>query len=218
MITLAQSYGAVCRLISRLIPGQVEVVLHDLSTGKIAAIEGGISNRIVGDDSLVETAGLEDDADENDIIGPYPQTNWDGEKLRSFTLILRDSEQQPVGLICVNLRTAAFAAAADLLASLSAINPAPKSKALFAQDWRDAAKQVISETLAGRGVTLVTAKREDKVALVGALARAGVLEMRGSADYTAKILGVSRASIYNLLRDARASQDADDREMPEEVA
>lgn len=218
MSNLSQSYGAVCSLIARLIPGQVEVVLHDLETGKIAAIEGGISNRVVGDDSLVETAGLDAEADETDIIGPYPQTNWDGESLRSFTVILRDRTQRPVGLICVNLRTAAFAAAADLLASLSAIDPAPKSKALFARDWRDAAKQVISETLAVHGVTLVTAKRDDKVALVGALARAGILEMRGSADYAAKILGMSRASIYNLLKDARVSPDSTSRDKAQEVA
>ena len=212
MSALASRFGPITALITRLFPGQVEAVLHDLETGRIAAIEGGISNRVVGDESLLETESLESDVDDSDIIGPYAQTNWDGEVLRSFTVVLRDVDRQPIGLICVNMRTAAFSAAADLLASLSAIDQAPRSKALFAQDWREAANTVIAQTLAERRVTLVTAKRDDKVALIGALDRAGILEMRGSPEYAAKTLGMSRASIYNLLKDARREKNPIGRE------
>ncbi|WP_282604267.1 transcriptional regulator [Pelagibius sp. Alg239-R121] len=207
MNLLSQQYGPVSVLIARLFPGQVEVVLHDLLTGKIAGIEGSLSNRVAGDESLIDTKGLEADVDACDIIGPYAQTNWDGEVLRSFTAVVRDSESRPIGLICVNMRTAAFSAAADLIASLSVIGQAPHSKALFAQDWRAAANTVIAQTLAERGVTLVTAKRDDKVALIRALERAGVLQMRGSPEYAAKTLGISRASLYNLLKDARRKKD-----------
>ncbi|TQV73318.1 helix-turn-helix transcriptional regulator [Denitrobaculum tricleocarpae] len=203
MSNLSSDYAAVCRLMTRLFPGQLEVVLHDLRTGKIVGIEGNLSNRAVGDESLVETESLEADVDDADIIGPYAQTNWNGEVLRSFTAVVRDEDRRPSGLICVNMRTAAFAAAADLLAAFSAVGQKPRSKALFAQDWREAANALIAETLSERGVTLVTARRTDKVALVAALDRAGILEMRGSPDYAAKALGMSRASIYNLLKDAR---------------
>lgn len=218
MNALSQTYGALCSLIARLFPGQVEVVLHDLETGKIAAIQGGISNRAVGDESLVEIEGLDLEVDEDDIIGPYPQTNWDGDRLKSYTLVLRNGARRPVGLLCVNLRTAAFSAAADLLAALGSIDETSRSKALFAQDWREAANQVITQTLADRGVSLVTAKRDDKVALLGALERAGVLEMRGSADYAAKTLGMSRASVYNLLKDARSGRKPADSRQSVEVA
>lgn len=218
MSKLSSDYGAVSKLIARLLPGQAEVALHDLRTGKIAAIEGNISNRAVGDDSLVETDGLEVDVDDGDIIGPYAQTNWDGEVLRSFTAVVRDADGQPNGLICVNMRTAAFSAAANLLAAFGEIEQAPRSKALFAQDWREAANRLIAETLAERGVTLVSARRDDKVALVAALDQAGILEMRGSPDYAAKALGVSRASIYNLLKDARRAESAEEDQKTTEVA
>ncbi len=216
MSRLTNDYGAVSKLIARLFPGQVEVALHDLHTGKIAAIEGNISNRTVGDDSLVETASLEADVDDSDIIGPYAQTNWDGEVLRSFTAVVRDAEGQPNALICVNMRTAPFSAAANLLAAFSEFQQAPRSKALFAQDWREAANSLIAETLTERGVTLLNARRDDKVALVAALEKAGILEMRGSSEYAAKALGVSRASIYNLLKDARRTAEfAEDHETTE---
>lgn len=218
MSELSSDYGAVSKLITRLFPGQVEVALHDLHTGKIAAIEGNISNRAVGDDSLVETEGLEADVDDSDIIGPYAQTNWDGEVLRSFTAVVRDSEGQPSALICVNMRTAAFAAAANLLATFSEFDQAPRSKALFAQDWREAANNLIAETLKERGVTLVSARRDDKVALVAALDKAGILEMRGSSEHAAKALGVSRASIYNLLKDARGGENPAEDQKTTELA
>lgn len=218
MSKLISDYGAVCKLIARLYPGHVEVVLHDLRTGRVAAIEGDISKRAVGDESLVDTGTLEADLDDADIIGPYSQTNWDGESLRSFTAVLRNGEGSPIGLICVNMRTAAFSAAAALLAVFTATDSAPRSSALFAQDWREAANGIISEVLSQRGVTLVTARRDDKVALVAALDRAGILEMRGSPDYAAKALGMSRASIYNLLKDARRAGTAADRGKTAEVA
>lgn len=218
MSTLSLQYGPISKLIAQLFPGQLEVVLHDLRTGKVVGIEGDISNRAIGDESLIETESLEADVDDGDVIGPYAQTNWNGEVLRSFTAVVRDADGQPSGLICVNMRTAAFSAAADLLAAFSAIGQAPRSKALFAQDWREAANTVIAQTLTDRGVSLVTAKRPDKVALIGALDRAGLLEMRGAPEYAAKALGMSRASIYNLLKDARRREHSADDSKTMEVA
>ncbi len=98
MKTLEHRYGAVCSLIAQLFPGQIEVVLHDLKTGKIAAIEGGFSHRVIGDDSLIDLEELEADANDNGVIGPYPQTSWDGEILRSFTAIVQMRKAIPMGL------------------------------------------------------------------------------------------------------------------------
>ena len=218
MGTLEHRYGAVCSLIAQLFPGQIEVVLHDLKTGKIAAIEGGYSHRVIGDDSLIDLEELKADANDNDVIGPYPQTSWDSEILRSFTAILQDDEGRPNGLVCVNTRTSAFSAAANLLASFSHMEEAPKPKALFERDWRVAANTLIAQTLAERGRTLVTAKRQDKVALLGALDKAGILEMRGSPEYAAKALGMSRASVYNLLKDARDPEKTDTTQKNPEAA
>ncbi|PCJ47151.1 MAG: hypothetical protein COA74_12100, partial [Gammaproteobacteria bacterium] len=49
MTNVTQRYGMTCKLIALLIPEQVEVVLHDLETDRIVAIEGAFSNREVGD-------------------------------------------------------------------------------------------------------------------------------------------------------------------------
>lgn len=55
----------------------VEVVIHDLSTNKVAYLANNLSKRKPGDD-----AGL-DDFDINSgapVTGPYEKLNWDGKK------------------------------------------------------------------------------------------------------------------------------------------
>ncbi|PCJ47116.1 MAG: hypothetical protein COA74_12130 [Gammaproteobacteria bacterium] len=202
MTNVTQRYGMTCKLIALLIPEQVEVVLHDLETDRIVAIEGAFSNREVGDASLVDIKALTF-SKEGDVIGPYVQENWDGEMLRSMSVILYSDDAEPIGLLCVNTKTATLSAAANLLASLTEINTMPKPQALFNLDWRQTINKTVSETLASRCVALVAAKRSDKIAILTALETANIFDIRGSHQYVIKILGMSRASFYKLLKIVR---------------
>ncbi len=203
MNVLLSRYSTVCRLIAELFPDQIEVVLHDVTTGSIVAIEGAYSNRKIGDKSLIELENLDQTDDKQELIGPYSQMNWDGEPLRSFTAVLTDEHDQTIGLLCVNCRTSAFSAAAQLLSVFSNINENTKPEALFKNDWRDSINQLISATLIESNTSLVGATRETKVEIVYALDQSGLLEFRGSPEYVAKSLGMSRASFYNLLKESR---------------
>ncbi|MCF6219878.1 MAG: PAS domain-containing protein [Robiginitomaculum sp.] len=202
MTNLTNQYGGICKLIGLLFPGQMEVVLHDLETGCIVALEGAFSNRVLGDTSLVDFKALKERND-GDVIGPYAQENWDGEMLRSLSAVLYDDRAKPIGLLCVNTKTVALSAAAGLLASLTQINTADKPKSLFNQDWRQAINTTVSKTLAKRGVVLVAAKRSDKVAILNALETNNIFDIRGSHQYVIKLLGVSRANFYKLLKTVR---------------
>ncbi len=210
MNLLRSRYGSTCRLIAELFPDQIEVVLHNAKTGKIEAIEGVYSNRKVGDASLIDTDALQQDPGGHGVIGPYAQTNWDGEKLRSFTAILRSDESDPnselVGFLCVNCRTSAFSAAANLLSSFSALDTEKQPKALFENDWRNSVNQVIEQQLAQREATLIGASRDDKVAVIQSLDKSGLLAFRGSPEYVTQSLGMSRSSFYNLLKDSRQDE------------
>lgn len=202
MTKLTNQYGGICTLIAMLIPGQIEVVLHDLKTDRIVAIEGVFSNREIGDASLVDLKTLTSST-ERDVIGPYAQENWDGEMLRSISVTLYGNDAEPIGLLCVNTKTAALSAAANLLASLTEINAMPKPQALFNLDWRQTINSTVSKTLTNRRTTLVAAKRSDKIAVLTALETANIFDIRGSHQYVIKILGMSRASFYKLLKTVR---------------
>lgn len=214
MNILSLRYGSVCRLICKLFPGQVEAVLHDLKTGQIVAIEGAFSNREVGDASLIDVEYLKNDSNDSGLIGPYSQTNWDGEQLKSFTAVLSDNSNIPIGLLCVNCRTSAFSAAAELLSAFSQTVSEPQPKSLFSNDWRDAVNQLVKQTLNELSTTLILSTRNDKVQIIQSLNHSGLLEFRGSPEYVAKFLGISRASFYNLLKDSRFQKSSGSTNQP----
>src|ERR1700677_4483769 len=86
--------------IQRLLDPYAEVVIHDIKRNKIAAIFHPFSKRRVGNPSLLtpeEMSGLED------CIGPYEKLNWNGNKLKSISSVIRDETDQIVGLLCINL-------------------------------------------------------------------------------------------------------------------
>lgn len=199
-------YKPICIATGRLFPDYVEVVLHDLTTQKIAFIENVFSNRAIGDDSLVCIDELERDADDNGVVGPYEKINSDGTSLKSITTIIRNEEHKAIGLMCVNFKTTSFKLASELLNSLTQLptqqaEQSPKS--LFQGDWREQVNSIIRQTLITLNTTLVAAKRSDKKAILEAIEQAGVFGIRGSSNYVAQTLGISRANLYEILRNIR---------------
>ncbi len=199
-------YKPICIAIGKLFPDFVEVVLHDLTTQKIAFIENVFSNRTIGDDSLVCIEELEKDADEHGVVGPYEKINSDGTSLKSITTIIRRDDHKAIGLMCVNFKTTSFTLASEILNSLIHVpaqhnNSSPKS--LFQDDWREQVNSIIRQTLNTRNTTLVAAKRSDKKAILEAIEQAGVFGIRGSSNYVAQTLGISRANLYEILRNIR---------------
>jgi len=194
----------VCRAIAALLPGQIEVVLHDLRKGRIVHIENGFSPRKTGDDSLTETANFQSELTPADTIGPYLKANSDGARLRTVSALLRDDEGAPFALLCLNLRLTELEAARDLLSNLTAIVSA-ETPAILRHDWRETANAIISATLRELKISFNQLRRPERLVIVTRLQEAGIFSARGSSDYVAEALGVSRASIYDLIKQARHS-------------
>jgi len=94
-------YFPVAQAIELLLHPHGEVVIHNLKTGKIAAIYNNFSKRKVGDESLIEE--LADYTKLPDVFPVCVKTNWDGRKMKSSTATLRDKNKKPIGLLCINL-------------------------------------------------------------------------------------------------------------------
>lgn len=197
----------VCDAIATLFAPHVEAVLHDLDSGLIFHIANTFSKRRPGDSSLNE-AGLASSL-EDDVIGPYGKSNWDGRRLKAITAVLRDIEGRPIGLLCINHDIEAFAGIFDQLKSMVDIAaPMPKTSALMAEDWREAVNSVIGDFLGTRRATLAGLTSADMDELIGMLDARGVFAIRKAVPYVAEILKLSRATIYNRLGAIRQKQDA----------
>jgi len=100
------NFRAIADAIATLFFPHAEVVLHDLRTQKVDYIANNLSKREIGDDSSLEDMLSEEVSERN--IGPYEKLNWDGQKIRSLSTVLRDREERPLAVLCINLNISLF--------------------------------------------------------------------------------------------------------------
>jgi predicted transcriptional regulator YheO len=194
-------YVATAEAIARLLAPHAEVVLHDLAKGKILYIANCFSKRRSGDSSLTEFADLDLS---QPVIGPYAKTNWDGRRLKSVSAVILGPRNKPIGLLCINQDMEAFSRAAEQLASLVSMpSSVPAATTMFPADWREAVNNRVGTFLKERSVTLAGLSADDLNALLGALNRGGMFQIRHTVNYVASILGISRATLYQRLKVVR---------------
>ena len=196
------NYRAVADAIATLFFPHAEVVLHDLRTQKIDYIANNISKRCVGDDATLEDMLGEDVGERN--IGPYEKLNWDGQKIRSVSTVLRDAQGAPVAVLCINLNISMFEAAKaalDLFLSSSKLIPQPD--ALFRDDWQERINTFLHNWLRQRQLGLNLLTREHKRELVLALHAEGAFKGKSAANYVANVLNMGRATVYKHLKELK---------------
>jgi D-arginine utilization repressor len=201
MTTLKEHYS-VAQAITILLQPYAEVVIHDLKTGKIAAIYNNFSKRRVGDESLLEE--LTDYTSLPDVFPVYTKINWDGRKLKSSTATLRDKNKKPIGLLCINLDVSKWEEFRHFLDQWSCMSdPQSQPEVLFKDDWREKINLYVSDYLEKQGITLKLLSKVEKRNLIKALHREGAFKAKNAAIYVADVLDLSRATIYNYLKDKK---------------
>lgn len=197
-MTDLELYFPVAQAINILLHPHGEVVIHNLKTGKIAAIYNNFSKRKVGDESLIEE--LADYTKLPDVFPPYTKTNWDDRQLKSATATLRDKKGTPIGLLCINLDVSRWEDFRQLLSQWLSNQNQPE--VLFKDDWREKINLYVSDYLKKEGTVLKALSKEKKQELIKALHREGAFRAKNAATYVADVLDLSRATIYNYLRTA----------------
>lgn len=193
---------AIADAIATLFHPQVEVVVHDAATGRIAHISNALSKRRVGDDSLMSEDHLLRDV--KTLSAPYEKTNWNGHRMRSITVALRTASGKPLAYLCINHDREALLAAKDALATLLASsNDSAAPVALFEIDWREQINEFVSNYFRERSLTRSGIRARDLDELIKALARRGFFDIRTAAPYIARVLGCSRAALYARLKSIR---------------
>ncbi|MBS0975775.1 helix-turn-helix transcriptional regulator [Serratia rubidaea] len=196
-------YHAIADAIALLFTPYAEVAIHDLASQKLVYIANNRSQRELGEDSNLDD--LRDNLDLQ-VIGPYQKRNWDGGQLRSISTVLRDDNQHPIGLMCINLDITVLSsakAALETFLSGSALQPQPA--VLFQDDWQERINTFIYQWLQQHQQTLSTLNAPARRELVEALYHQGAFRGKNAAGYVAKILGIGRATVYNYLKNCKES-------------
>ncbi len=184
--------------VARLLGSKVEVVVHSLRTETVAHICNPISKREVGDPSYLS----EIDFREGDsVLGPFERLNWDGRVIRSISAVLRDAAGDPVALACINFDLSDMRAAQNAISTLigAPLSDQPP-EALFKNDWHDQMNRYIVDWCRSRNLTVDGLTRADRRRLIEEIDRTDGLREKHAASYVARVLGVSRATIYNDLK------------------
>lgn len=191
----------VCAAVAGLLDPHGEVVLHDLATSRIVALWNPLSGRAVGDDSLMDD--LPGDPSASAVIGPYAKVLPDGRRCTSVSAVLRDRRGSPQGLMCVNLDRSPLDGIAALATSLLAARVDPPAE-LFDRDWRERIAATVHDYCRDHGVPRGNLDRALRRDLVARLEAQGLFSVRRSADLAAEAMGVSRATVYALLKEIRS--------------
>lgn len=175
----------------------LEAVVHDVGADEIVAIWNPVSGRRPGDPSLLEPdllAGLEPGT----VLGPYKKADVRGRTWSSVSVPLGSNT-----LLCLNFDRTVLDHAATALTSFAAA-VAPRPAALFERDWREEINVLVDgwcRTQQAARHALTKVQRRD---LVAHLDGKGVFGVRHSATHVATALGVSRATVYGLLKACRS--------------
>lgn len=189
-----QTYHSIAEAISLLLYPHAEVIIHDLKSGLISAIFNPFSKRKKGDESLLDPVKKYPD-----IFPPYNKMNWDGKLLRSVSITLRNNQNTPIALMCINVDLSKWNDLYQYLEKMIKVENAP-NEILFKDDWRERINVFVTDYIKENNLNFKTLSREEKQTLVVALHKKGAFNAKNAANYVAEVLDLSRATIYNYLR------------------
>lgn len=200
MNKILETFTPLCDSIGKLFYPNVEVVLHDLETQKLVHIVNPFSKREIGDDMLNDVKDFE--CIKEDIVGPYNKTNIDGTKLKSVSTLLRDTNNKPIGIICINFKVEVFEKMYDSLKMLLNIEDKnTQPQAIFSQDWKEHTHNTINKFLKKYDLQLSDLKIKEKKELIIYLNKEGIFSIRNVVSYLCEVLDISRATIYKWLKE-----------------
>ncbi|MEQ9116523.1 MAG: PAS domain-containing protein [Rickettsiales bacterium] len=193
-------YKFLIEALGKLLYPFAEIVLHDLTNGKIKYILNSFSKREVGDLSYVDIKGL--NFNEKNIIGPYEKINYDGRKLKSISIVIKDLRGKSSGLLCINLDISIFDKYKYILDTfLNQHNLEDENtKILFKDDLYEKIHIFIKNYCFQTKMDVNALTRSQKKSLILKLKQEGALNKKNGPIYVARILGISRATIYNYLK------------------
>jgi len=186
--------------VAALLAPNAEVIVHDIGSETIQYIANNFSKRDIGDPSNLKEINFV--ADEN-VIGPYEKLNFDGRRIKSISIVMRDASQRASALVCINMDLSKFDQARQFLTSLMNVqeDTTEKPANLFNEDWHEQINVFISQWAAEQKSSIDQLSREQKKCLVIALNEKNAFAAKHSVNYVARIIGLGRATIYNYLKE-----------------
>lgn len=205
-------------MLGAMVGHHIEVVLHDLTRPEssiVALANGHVSNRRVGNSIL---SGPKDDKGFaaavdalsergqglHSVVAAYPTLTRSGQRLKSSTVVFRDSTGTPFAALCLNadltMAEAAHAWLGRLLQPQGGEAPARDEE----PDMDTMMKEIIADAVQRLGKPVGLMNKQEKMQAVQAMMQRGLFMFKGGVERAARALGVTRFTVYNYLEALRA--------------
>lgn len=187
---------------SRLLHPFAEVVVHDLGKDRIEAIYNPLSRREAGDGSYLDRINF---GESETVIGPYDKMNWDGRPMKSISVVIRNHSGKAEGFLCVNVDVSVFRTTNLLLQSFlkNNVDLTEESQRLFKDDLYEKINLYVHNYCHENQVIIEALSRKNKKEIINSLAEDGAFQGKNAASYIGRVLGISRATVYNYLKEEK---------------
>lgn len=187
-----------------------EVVLHDVRNphNSIVAIANGhVTNRVVGGPMSEYGLMALRKADFSNHKVNYLKKTRDGRMLKSSSLYIKDESGNLIGFLCINYDVSELKLIKGMLNDFMSMSDETAEitdeSDSYGDTVNDVLERIVDKTLEASGKPVAFLSKEEKVHMVELLDSKGVFLVKGAIDYVAKVLCVSRYTIYNYLEEIR---------------
>lgn len=194
---IAKTYGPHC-----------EVVLHDYRDPEhsVHAVAGSITGRKPG--GAMSEIGFRVLQKGDDAVNElnYFTRAPDGRQLKCSTMPLRDSRGALIGALCINIDITVLREASMMLTQMldqGESEPASDSVTVFANDITEVIDSLVAQEESRRATPASGLSKAERLEVIEQLSNKGVFSVRGAAPKVATRLSISRAALYNDLKELR---------------
>jgi len=207
---ILERYRALVHVVAQTFGNNCEVVLNDFSNMQNSIIEianGHVTGRSVGSPLPEHSLKRISEGRVEDVIN-YTGKSAEGRVLKSSTTFIKDDNGKVIGCFCINFDMTELVVAQKVLNDIMNVSTsAVKENAPKAHTINDVLTDLVARTIEAVGKPVAYLTKEEKVQIVDKLDNQGAFLIKGAIDYVAKVLCVSRYTIYNYLDEIRVDKN-----------
>lgn len=188
-----------------------EVVIHDFKdmSSSIVYIAGNITKRKVGGpitDLIFKEFREYGDKVQN--MYNYTTRTKDGKILKSSTIFLKNSDNKVIGCLCINIDMSHFINLKLILDNIIGFKEVNESSNIenFAASTDETIEAISMDVAKKYAKTPDNMNRAERLDFLRSLDEKGIFVLKGSVDKIAKILGISKYTVYSYLQEIKNSR------------
>jgi len=206
--TLKQVADAIVSIFGR----HCEVVIHDLThttdlSHSLIHVAGDVTHRKPGAPiTNVVVKALHEEGNEVKDQNNYRTTTRDGRILKSSNIYIRNNRGKVIGALCINFDITEFLNTGSLLQSFVRTENSDTSmkRETFASSANETIDSLIDQAVGEMGKQPSAMSTAERIKFIELLEHIGTFHIKGAVDYVARLMGVTKFTVYRYRQDIRS--------------